>query len=133
MRLNPFECGITLTSHTPATLTGSAPPLGVFHNTISENESVRNGLQGAGAGTGMFASVPGAQTYGNVVIDNRLIGNDQAGVAMHSHTPNQILDDNKIIGTFISGNHAETGDAATAGPTGMNVFGVSPVKDTMIL
>jgi parallel beta-helix repeat protein len=133
VRLNPFDCGITLASHPPATLTGSATPLGVYHNTISDNNSVRNGLKGAGAGTGMFASVPGAQTYGNTVINNRLIGNSQAGVAMHSHTPNQVLDDNLIVGNYISSNHAETGDAATSGPTGINVFGVSAIKGTMIL
>jgi parallel beta-helix repeat protein len=133
VRLNPFDCGITLASHPPATLTGSATPLGVYHNTVSDNKSVRNGLKGAGAGTGMFASVPGAQTYGNTVINNKLIGNSQAGVAMHSHTPNQVLDDNLIVGNYISGNHAETGDAVISGPTGINVFGVSPVKGTMIL
>jgi parallel beta-helix repeat protein len=133
VRLNPFDCGITLASHPPAAFTGSATPLGVFHNTISGNESVQNGLQGAGAGTGMFASVPDAQTYGNVIINNRLIGNDQAGVAMHSHTPNQTLDNNVIVGNYIAGNHAETGDAATPGPTGINVFGVSPVNGTIIV
>jgi nitrous oxidase accessory protein NosD len=133
VRLNPFDCGITLASHPPATVSGSATPLGVFHNTVSGNKSIRNGLQGAGAGAGMFASVPGAQTYGNVIINNRLIGNHNAGVAMHSHTPNQILNDNKIIGNYISGNQADSADAATPGPVGINVFGVSPVTGTLIV
>jgi parallel beta-helix repeat protein len=133
VRLNVFDCGITLASHPPASIAGSATPLGVFHNTISGNESFRNGIHGAGAGTGMFASVPGAQTYGNVVINNRLIGNQNAGVAMHSHTPNQILNDNQIIGNYIAGNQADSEDAATPGSVGINVFGVSPVTGTMIL
>jgi parallel beta-helix repeat protein len=34
VRLNPFDCGITLASHPPAAFTGSATPLGVFHKTI---------------------------------------------------------------------------------------------------
>lgn len=133
VRRNLFDCGITLASHPPATLTGSNTPLGVFRNTIAGNESIENGLLGAGAGTGLFASVPGTQTYGNVVINNRLIGNHQAGVAMHSHTPNQILQDNKIIGNYIAGNGAETDpQLATPGSVGINIFGVSAVTGTVI-
>jgi parallel beta-helix repeat protein len=135
VRNNPFDCGITLASHPPA----SPPPpgsltFGVFHNTIAENESSNNGLavEGAGAGVGIFDSVPGAKAYGNVVINNRLKNNGLPGVAMHSHTPGQNLNDNVIIGNRISGNHADTEDAATPGPTGINVFGVSPVTGTVI-
>jgi parallel beta-helix repeat protein len=131
---NPFDCGITLASHPPALLTGSTLSLGVFHNIVAENESFNNGLAvaGAGAGVGIFDSVPGAQAYGNLVINNRITGNGLPGVAMHSHTPGQNLNDNVIIGNRISGNGADTDDAATPGPTGINVFGVSPVTGTMI-
>jgi Right handed beta helix region len=131
---NPSDCGITLASHPPASLTGSTSPLGVFHNIIAENESFNNGLAvaGAGAGAGIFDSVPGAQAYGNVVINNQLRGNGLPGVAMHSHTPGQNLNDNLIIGNRISGNGADTADAATSGPTGINIFGVSPVTGTVI-
>ena len=129
---NPFDCGITLASHPFFSSTGA--PLGVFHNTIAENESSNNGLavEGAGAGVGIFDSVPGAQAYGNVVINNRLTDNGLPGVAMHSHSSDQNLNDNLIIGNHISGNHADTEDAATPGPTGINVFGVSPVTGTVI-
>jgi hypothetical protein len=51
---------------------------------------------------------------------------------MHSHTLGQNLNDNVIVGNHISGNHADTEDAATPGPTGINVFGVSPVTGTII-
>ena len=131
---NPLDCGITLASHPPAALTGSSLPLGVFHNTISGNESSRNGLaeEGAGAGVGIFDSVPDAKNYANVVINNKLTDNGLPGVAMHSHTPHQNLNDNVIIGNFIAGNHQDTEDAATPGSTGINVFGVSPIKGTII-
>lgn len=132
---NPFDCGITLASHPPATLTGSSTPLGVFHNTISGNESFRNGLgaDGAGAGVGIFDSVPGAMNYGNVVVKNYLHDNGMPGVAIHSHTPNQKLDDNVIVANRIAGNGVDTGDAATPGRTGINLFGVSPLSGTVVL
>jgi Right handed beta helix region len=131
---NSFDCGITLASHPPASITGSSVSLGVFHNTVAENESFDNGLAvaGAGAGVGIFASVPGAQTYGNVVINNQIRKNGLPGVAMHSHTPGQNLNDNAIVGNHISENGADTADAATPGPTGINVFGVSAVTGTVI-
>jgi parallel beta-helix repeat protein len=55
---NPDDCGITPASHPPF----NAPtPYGVFHNTISGNESALNGLAtGEGAGVGIFAPLPGA-------------------------------------------------------------------------
>jgi parallel beta-helix repeat protein len=134
VRENPFDCGITLASHSPASLTGSSSPLGVFHNTISGNESSRNGLAvaGAGAGVGIFDSVPGTKNYANVVINNKLTDNGLPGVAMHSHAPGQNLDDNTIVGNYIAGNGADTEDAATPGKTGINVFGVSPTEGTII-
>lgn len=130
---NPFDCGITLASHPPAMLTGATAPLGVFDNTISNNESSRNGLAvGEGAGVGIFDSIPGAKNYGNVVIGNKLTNNGLPGVALHSHTPGQNLNNNAIIANRISGNHADTDDAATPGPTGINIFGVSPIIGTMV-
>jgi parallel beta-helix repeat protein len=131
---NPFDCGITIASHPPAMVTKSTSPLGVFHNTIANNESSRNGFQvpGAGAGVGIFDSAPGTQAYSNVVINNALTDNGLPGVALHSHTANQNLNDNVITRNRISGNGADTDDAATPGPTGINIFGVSPITGTVI-
>lgn len=131
---NPYDCGITLASHPPAPSTGASSAFGVFHNTIAENLSSGNGvaIEGAGAGVGMFASAPGTKTYGNVVVHNRLTDNGLPGVAMHSHTPGQDLSDNAILDNYIAGNGADTEDAATPGPTGINVFGVSAASGTVI-
>jgi parallel beta-helix repeat protein len=133
-RNNPFDCGITLASHQLET--GSTLPRGVFHNTIAENRSSRNGLavEGAGAGVGIFVAGNGLETSGNVVVGNRLTGNGLPGVAFHLHTANtgQNVNDNVIIGNYIAGNGADTEDAATPGPTGINVFGVAPITGTVI-
>jgi len=131
---NPLDCGITLASHPAAALTGSSSPLGVFNNTIMGNDSLFNGLlvPGAGAGVGIFDSVIGTKNFGNLVENNRLVGNGLPGVALHSHTLGQNLNDNAIIGNRIIGNGEDTMDAATTGPTGINIFGVSPITGTVI-
>ncbi len=123
---NAFDCGVTLASHSPNA------PNGVFHNTIAANRVWRNGLSGEGAGVGLFTPAPGTATYGNVIVDNSLVGNGLPGVAMHSHAPSQNLNDNQIIGNYIADNGADTDDAATPGTTGINVFGVSPITGTTI-
>jgi nitrous oxidase accessory protein NosD len=133
-RNNPFDCGITLASHQLET--GSTAPRGVFHNTIAANQSFRNGLavEGAGAGVGLFVAGQGLETSGNVVIGNRLTGNGLPGVAFHLHTAStgQNVNNNVIVGNYIAGNGADTEDAATPGPTGINVFGVAPITGTVI-
>ena len=142
VRDNPFDCGITLASHSPApppysTLT--SPP-GIYSNTIAKNESVHNGLQvpGAGAGVGLFAPGPGNKVYSNVVIGNELKDNGLPGVAFHNHAsfpppaPPVNLNDNVIVANRISGNGADTDDAATPGPTGINVFGLASITGTVI-
>jgi hypothetical protein len=136
---NPFDCGITLASHPPASNPMTGKALGVYNNTIADNFSSKNGLAehgaGAGVGVGIFDSVPGAANYGSVVIHNHLTDNGLPGVAMHSHTPGQNLNNNVIVGNVISGNAADTDDTATPGPTGINVsngFGGSAVTGTVI-
>jgi len=124
VRNNPFDCGITLASH-PAASAGT--PYGVYNNTVADNESNHNGYQvpGAGAGVGIFTFLPGGRVSENVVINNRLHNNGLPGVALHAHSPGINLDNNIIVGNEISGNGADTEDAATPGPTGVNVYGLS--------
>jgi nitrous oxidase accessory protein NosD len=135
VRNNPFDCGITLASHA---LYSKAPTKlrGVDDNTISGNESTGNGhaVKGAGAGVGLFVAPTGLETAGNVVIGNTLTDNGLPGVAFHLHTAlkGQNLDDNLIAGNDISGNGADTADAATPGPTGINVFGAAAIAGAVI-
>lgn len=122
---NVFDCGVTLASHRPV------PPNGIFHNTIARNDVSRNGTQGAGAGVGMFAPIPGTATYGNIVIGNTAVGNGIPGIALHSHDVDQNLNDNAIIGNYVADNGPDD-DAETPGSTGIVVFGVSPITGTII-
>lgn len=134
---NPYDCGVTLASHPPA---NAKLPYGVFNNTVANNNVTRNGFQvpGAGAGVGIFAPFPGTRNSGNVVINNDLYDNGLPGVTMHNHAaapapaPPVDMDDNAIIGNRIWGNGKDTEDAATSGPTGINLFSVAPVNGTLV-
>lgn len=139
---NPYDCGITLASHGPATsvIPTAGLPYGVTDNTISNNTSSHNGYQvpGAGAGVGIFAPFPGTTDAGNVVIGNVLRDNGLPGVTMHNHAaapspaPPVNMNDNVVVGNHISGNGADTDDAVTSGPTGINLFSVAPVWGTVV-
>lgn len=130
VRNTALDCGITLASHSMA---------GVFHNTVSGNDSSYNG----GPGVGIFAPGPGSKAYGNVVIGNKLRGNGLPGVTMHNHAapgvngvppflPPVNFNDNEIVGNEISANAQDTADAATAGPTGINVYSLAQMTGTLI-
>ena len=51
---------------------------------------------------------------------------------MHTAQIGQNVNDNVIVGNYIAGNGEDTADAATPGPTGINVFGVAPITGTVI-
>src|SRR5258708_2025673 len=128
---NGYDCGITLASHRAAPGYGgtSRTPYGVFHNTVANNESSKNGLavSGNGVGVGLFTS-PGPPTlptlatsvYDNIVIGNRLTGNGQPGVAMHAHKAGARLTGNLITGNYIADNGADASDTPTAGANRRN-------------
>lgn len=136
---NPFACGITMASHPPSPDAASKLPYGVFNNTITGNTSENNGFgtPGAGAGVGIFAAGPGNQSFGNKVIGNVLRNNGLPGVTVHNHAappgaPGIDLNDTVIVGNTISGNAADTADAATPGSTGINIYSLAPVHGTII-
>ena len=143
VRDNPFDCGITLASHAPGP-GSTAPHLGIVHNLIVANQSLRNGFQvpGAGAGVGIFSDGSGiGKVSGNIILNNQLRNNGIPGVAFHSHVgpnfglPADNLNDNVIIANRISGNGADIGDTPTPGPTGINIssgFGGTPITGTVI-
>jgi len=139
---NPFDCGITIASHGPATsvIPSATLSYGVSKITVAHNDVRHNGFQvpGAGAGVGIFAPFPGTTAASNVVIDNDLHNNGLPGVTMHNHAaapapaPPVNMNDNVIVGNRISGNGEDTFDAATSGPTGINLFSVAPVTGTVV-
>jgi len=135
---NAYACGITMASHPPSPQATSKLPYGIFNNVIQGNNSSNNGHAGSGgAGIGIFAPAPGNLNFGNRIIGNVLENNGHPGVTMHNHasppgTPGINLNDNVIAGNFISGNGADTADAATSGTTGIDVYSVAPVYGTII-
>ena len=142
VRYNGWDCGITLASHGPATsvIPTAHLPFGIWRNVISHNDSHHNGLlaPGAGAGVGIFAPSPGTANFANVVIGNQLYDNGLPGVTMHNHAfapspaPGVNLNDNVIVGNSIYGNAADTQDAFTSGPTGINVYSLAPITGLVI-
>jgi parallel beta-helix repeat protein len=131
LKNNVYDCGITIPSHPPF---NNSKPWGVRYNTISGNTSTGNGTAVAGAGAGiLFAGfLPGATVSGNSVVNNTLSHNGLPGVTVHAHGTGEIITNNMIVGNTISYNGADTGDAVTPGPTGINVFGVSALKGFVI-
>lgn len=132
---NPFDCGITMPSHPRSPHVEPGPPFGVYKNLVTGNESSGNGtaIEGAGAGVGLFGFLPGARVSENVILGNRLTGNGLPGIAVHAHAPGANFSGNSFIGNYISGNGADTEDAFTPGPTGINAFGLTPVSGLTIL
>jgi nitrous oxidase accessory protein NosD len=139
---NAYACGITMASHPAANASGATGglPYGITHNVISHNDSHHNGfgLPGGGAGVGIFAPFPGTNSSANVIIGNELHDNGHPGVSIHNHAsapspaPGINLNDNIIVGNHIYNNGADTADAATSGPTGINIYSTAPVTGIVI-
>ena len=99
-------------------------------------------MQVGGSGVGLFSDGNGpGRVAGNLVIQNKLIGNGLGGVSLHTHVgpafglPADNMDGNIIIGNFIAKNLADTADTATPGSVGININsggGASPVYGTVI-
>ncbi len=122
VRNNTLDCGITIPSHPPAFLPFGTAPYGVYNITVSGNDVLYNGINGVGAGIGLFGFLPGARVSGNTISGNRIIGNGLPGVTMHAHSPGEDMNGNMITGNYISGNGADGEDAATPGTAGINLY-----------
>src|SRR6185312_13837565 len=101
---NTLDCGITIPSHPRDPSLPVGAPFGISHNTIAGNEATGNGINGVGAGIGIFGFLPGARVSDNLITGNRITGNGLPGVAMHGHSGLEILNNNVISGNYISGN-----------------------------
>ncbi len=135
---NALDCGVTLASHPPSPQAASKLPYGLIANTVVGNNISRNGLIGQGAGVGIFAPGPGNLNLQNQIIGNTIENNGLPGVTMHNHAappgaPGVNLNGTVIVGNFISGNGADTEDAATPATAGINIYGVAPIYATQIL
>jgi len=129
---NTLDCGITIPSHPRSPHLPQGPPFGVFQNTIAGNVASGNGINGVGAGIGIFGFLPGARVSENVITGNRIIGNGLPGVAMHGHSGLENLNNNAITSNYISGNGADSADAATPGPAGINIYSAGAITGTVI-
>jgi parallel beta-helix repeat protein len=120
---NSKDCGITLASHWFQFGAPVSPNVsGIYKNKIFDNTSNGNGA----AGIGLFAGPPGAATWGNLVQGNIATENGLPGIAIHSHTAFQNVNDNVIVNNRIAGNgpddDLEELDPSADGPTGISVM-----------
>ena len=121
---NPFDCGITVASHS-----GS----GIFNNSITHNVANNNGLQGEGAGILLAGAGPGTAVYNNKVISNSAEGNSLAGLTLHRHAPTSNLSGNLIIGNrFGTNNLGGDPDFGVFKTTGILIGSVSPLAGTVV-
>src|SRR5581483_1179994 len=124
--------GILLTDEAGPTARNTIVANNSHDNSVIGNSSRNNGAGGGGAGVGTFAGPPGAASYDNRVIGNTLIGNSEAGAAVHSHAPGQNVSGNQFIGNVISDNGHDP-DAGANQPTGISVWSaVVPSSVTLI-
>jgi hypothetical protein len=100
---------------------------GVHDNLITGNVSNDNGNLGEGAGILIAAALPGGGAWSNRVVGNEANHNSMPGITIHSHTPNQDVNDNVLNGNRLS--HDGLGGAT--GAPGDPDFG--PIGTTGIL
>jgi parallel beta-helix repeat protein len=120
---NAKDCGITLASHWFQIGSPVTPDVaGIYKNKIFDNTSNGNG----GAGIGLFAGPPGAATWGNLVEGNTATDNALPGIAIHSHTAFQNVNDNVLVNNALARNGADDDleelDPAADAPTGISVM-----------
>jgi parallel beta-helix repeat protein len=129
---NPYACGLTMASH-PAAAFALFYGVGSLsqHDLCEPIGKERTGKRWR-AGAGLFSPVPSGKTYGNVVVNNLIHDNGLPGIAMNAHIPGQNLNDNVLVGNTIVNNGPDSEDAATPGPTGINMFAAGAVTGTIV-
>ena len=126
---NTKDCGITLPGHNLAfdPATGQLDPTfgGVYDNTVVHNVVEGNGVQGFGAGVGIFAPESFTGSYDNTVSYNLIEGNGLAGISVHSHQANAYVNGNVFTNNTIGQNNVDLGDGADPpGPADNETTGI---------
>ncbi len=126
---NTRDCGITLPSHNlglnPETNKLDPSFGGVYDNQVTDNTVIGNGVEGYGAGVGVFAPETGTASYGNVVSGNYIEGNGLAGISVHSHQADAYVGGNVFTDNTIGQNNVDLADGADPpGPADQETTGI---------
>ncbi len=125
---NTKDCGITIPSHNlglnPAT--GDLDPSfgGVYNNKIIDNRSIDNGVEGYGAGIGVFAPESYTASYDNLVAGNFIEGNGLSGISVHSHQANAYVNGNVFVHNTIGENNVDLADGTDTTPISDETTGI---------
>jgi parallel beta-helix repeat protein len=118
---NTRDCGITLPGHNlglnPKTDQPDPSFGGVYDNQIIDNQAIANGVEGFGAGIGVFAPGSFTASYNNVVSGNLIEGNGLAGISVHSHQANAYVNGNVFTDNTIGQNNVDLADGTDSTPT----------------
>jgi hypothetical protein len=134
---NTKDCGITLPGHNLAfnPATGQLDPTfgGVYDNLIIHNVVKGNGVEGYGAGVGIFAPESFTGSYDNTVSDNLIEGNGLAGISVHGHQANAYVNDNVFTDNRIGQNNVDLADGADPpGPADSETTGILVWSDASV-
>jgi Right handed beta helix region len=125
---NTKDCGITIPSHNLGMnpVTGQLDPSfgGVYNNKIINNTSIDNGVEGYGAGIGIFAPESYTASYNNLVSGNFIQGNGLAGISVHSHQANAYVNGNVFVYNTIGTNNVDLADGTDTTPISDQTTGI---------
>ena len=125
---NTKDCGITLPGHNLAVnpKTGALDPSfgGVYGNEVLDNVAIVNGVEGYGAGIGVFAPESFTGSYDNTIAGNLIEGNGLAGISVHSHAPDAYVNGNVFTGNTIGENNVDHADGTDTQPIDHQTTGI---------
>ncbi len=125
---NTKDCGITVPSHNLGLnpVTGQLDPSfgGVYNNKIIGNQSIDNGVEGYGAGIGIFAPESYTASYNNLVAGNFIEGNGLSGISVHSHQANAYVNGNVFVHNTIGTNNVDLADGTDTTPISNETTGI---------